>query len=51
MVLKCVSTFSIPAVVSQPRPFIISSSGLKIMVAKVDFKHSEKIFALLFRSR
>lgn len=50
MVLKCVSTFSVPAVVSQPSPFIISISDFKSIVVKVDFKDSE-IFALLFRSR
>jgi len=47
MVLKCVSISSIAAVVSSPS--IVSSSGLKSMVAKVNFKDSEKIFALLFR--
>lgn len=51
MVFKCVSIFSFPAVVSQPSPSIISSSGLKSVVAKDNFKELEKTFALLFRSR
>lgn len=51
MVLKCVSIISFPAVVSQPSPSIVFSSGLKNVVAKDNFKELEKIFALLFRSR
>lgn len=48
MILKCVSTFSIPAVVSQPSLFIISSSGLTSTVVKADFK---EIFCFAFQKQ
>lgn len=48
---KCVFIISFPAVIAQLSPSIISSSGWKSLVAKVNFKELEKIGALLFRSR
>lgn len=49
MVLKWVSIISISAVLPQPSPSIISSSGLNIVVATVNLKESKEIFALLFK--